>query len=219
MQLQHRFELPASAEQTLDLLRRVDEIASCLPGATATKAGDDRYDLAVRMRFGPLNLSFKGPIEIVSLDPASHSMSVKVRASDAKGQGSASGTTRVSIRETSGVSSVLLDTDLVIGGRIAQMGRGMVADVSNDLLAKFVENLKAKYLEAAPRTPVEAERSSAALSNDAPTWPAVAPRHGDMLQPAAPTAQDEQYVDVSAAVGRAMWSRLARLIFFWRKRR
>lgn len=193
MQLQHKFELPISARDTWALLNRVEDITPCLPGATATRVDDEHFNITMKIRFGPLDLMFKGMVEIVERDDAAYRLVIKTKANDAKGQGSASGTTTATIAEEGGVTHVVLDTELMIGGRIAQMGRGMVAEVSNELLGRFVGNLKAKLL----------------ADSKANAAPAVA--SGEAVEPA------EEYVDVGAAVRRAMWRRLVDWIFFWRK--
>lgn len=201
MQLQHKFDLPMPAVKAWELLNRVEEITPCLQGASAVAAGDDRFNIQMKLRFGPLDLVFKGVVEITERDPVAHRMVLKTKANDARGQGSASGTTVAQMSELAGTTNIVLDTDLMIGGRIAQMGRGMVGDVSNDLLAKFVANLKAKFL--VENTPQQEPTSIPGLSSAPSNTPA----------PAA----TEDYVDVGAAVRRAMWRRLLNVIFFWRK--
>lgn len=222
MQLQHKFELPLPARETWTLLNRIEEITPCLPGATAVEVSEDRYDIDLKIRFGPLDLRFKGVVEIAERDVAGHKLVVKTKANDAKGQGSASGTTVATMTEEAGVTRVVLDTELMIGGRIAQMGRGMVADVSNELLARFVANLKTRFL-------AESE-ASGATANVAPNPPAgsgnsqegghahAAPTARPVNTPTAqPAARAEEYADVGGAVRRAMWRRFLNLIFFWRK--
>lgn len=195
------------------LLNRIEDITPCLPGATAIRVTDDRYDIVMKIRFGPLDLMFKGAVDITQRDPATHTLAVKTKANDAKGQGSASGATVATMSEEAGITRVVLDTDLMIGGRIAQMGRGMVADVSNELLGRFVGNLKTRFLAASQAkagtdTPAAAADPSPAAVGAAPVPPEVR---------AAPAGQAEEYVDVGGAVRRAMWRRLINLIFFWRK--
>jgi len=226
MQLQHKFELQIPAGETLDLLTRVEEITPCLPGASATKAGDNRYEVLMKIRFGPLDLAFKGVIEIVECDREAHRLVVKTKANDAKGQGSASGTTVVTMSESTGVTQVVLNTELMIGGRIAQMGRGLVSDVSNDLLARFVTNLKAKFLaDSSPKG--EATKSNEGSTQGITSLHEIVPIPSEASAPSISTMPrraarpeaglEDAYVDVGAAVRRAMWRRILNTIFFWRR--
>jgi len=213
MQLHHHFELPQRTQDTWNLLNQIEDITPCLPGASATRAGDDRYDILMKMRFGPLDLAFRGALEIIESDPQALKLVVKSKAADAKGQGSASGTTTVTLSEIGDMTRADLTTDLMIGGRIAQMGRGMVGDVSNELLARFVANLKAKFLQD-KKGPVaqppsgDVDRESRAISSDGPAAPA--------RQAEATAAED--VMDVGAAVRRAFWRRILNALFFWRTR-
>ena len=48
--------------------------------------------------------------------------------------------------EEAGATTVSIVTDLSVSGRVAQFGRGVMADVSARLLQQFVHNLEADVL-------------------------------------------------------------------------
>jgi carbon monoxide dehydrogenase subunit G len=148
MKMQHSFELPEDFEQTWNLLNQLDEIAPCLPGATATKIDDDHFSGSVRVRMGPLDMTFKGTIEFVERDKNAGRVVFRSKGSEARGQGTASATTIANLTKQEGGTHVDIDTDLMISGRVAQMGRGMIVEISNDLLERFVSNLKTQRLTA-----------------------------------------------------------------------
>lgn len=204
MQLQHSFDVPLSVPATWNLLGRIDEIASCLPGAKASKAGDGTFEGSVRTRLGPLDMTFKGVTEITERDVPGRRMVMRSKGSEAKGQGTASATTVAVLTEKDAGTHVALDTELVISGRVAQMGRGMLVEVSNDLLERFVANLKRDFstTEAAPTTVAP---SGAAEVPPAPpaaaTGPTVAGSPGRM-------ASTEDAVDLGGLFWRMLWRRI-----------
>jgi carbon monoxide dehydrogenase subunit G len=175
MQLQHSFELTGPVEQAWDLLNKIDELAPCLPGASATRSGDDRFDGSVRMRMGPLDMTFKGTVDVVERDEAAHRVVLRSKGSEARGQGMASATTVANLSQRGDVTHVQLDTDLVITGRIAQMGRGMVVEISNDLFDRFVTNLKTKLAQSSPVIPISTALSAPVEIGECASAPAAAP--------------------------------------------
>lgn len=206
MQLQHSFDVPLSVPATWDLLARIDEIAGCLPGAKASKVADGTFDGSVRTRLGPLDMTFKGVIEITERDVPGRRMVMRSKGSEAKGQGSASATTVAVLTVKNGGTQVALDTDLVISGRVAQMGRGMLVEVSNDLLERFVANLKRDFgvVEVGSTTAAQPENGETTLVPAAPaTAPTVAGNPGRKAVP-------EDAIDVGNLFWRLVWQRIRR---------
>jgi carbon monoxide dehydrogenase subunit G len=171
MKVQHSFELPADFERSWSLLNQVDQLVSCLPGATATKTDDDHFAGSLRVRMGPLDMTFKGTIEFVERDHAAGRLVLRSKGNEMRGQGSASATTVARFSKLDCGTRVDLDTDFMIAGRVAQMGRGMIVEVSNDLLDRFVSNLKSQRIattpvDAAARHPGSPEAAAGESKND-----------------------------------------------------
>lgn len=204
MQLQHSFDVPLAVPATWDLLARIDEIAGCLPGAKASKAADGTFDGSVRTRLGPLDMTFKGAIEITERDLPARRMVMRSKGSEAKGQGSASATTVAVLTGTDGGTHVALNTDLVISGRVAQMGRGMLVEVSNDLLERFVANLKRDFgtVEVCSTTVAQSEDGAA---TPIPPGPATGPT---VAGGSERTAVPEDAVDLGNLFWRVVWRRI-----------
>jgi uncharacterized protein len=116
MKLQHSFDLPQAVEQAWNLLNRIDEIAPCLPGATATRTDDDHFAGSLRVRMGPLDMAFKGTIEFVERDRDGGRVVFRSKGSEARGQGTASATTVARLSKRGEGTHVGLDTDLMISG-------------------------------------------------------------------------------------------------------
>jgi uncharacterized protein len=100
---------------------------------------------------------------------------------------------------------VALNTELAIAGRVAQMGRGTVADVSSDLLDRFVTNLNQRFIDGPETLPTIAQTVSPAPGT-ATAQPTPSPR------------KDDSYVDMGAVVRRAIWRRFVSFFLFWRRR-
>jgi hypothetical protein len=98
---------------------------------------------------GPLDMTFKGTIEFAERDYAAGRLVLRSKGSEMRGQGTASATTVAKFSKLDRGTRVDLDTDFMIAGRVAQMGRGMIVEVSNDLLDRFVSNLKSQRVVTA----------------------------------------------------------------------
>jgi len=161
MKLHHTCEIHAPLERVWELTDNLPEVATCFPGGSATKVDDSHYETAVKLRLGPLDLMFRGKLNVVERNAEESRIVITAKASEMRGQGSATSTTRMHLKGSADVTKVDLDTDLTINGRIAQMGRGVIHDVSQDLLGQFVSNLERKIV----RTDAAQAESPAATAN------------------------------------------------------
>lgn len=141
MQLVHDFSVPVPADQAWDLLVDVKRIAPCLPGAAVTSVDGDSFEGGMRIKVGPISMTFKGDGELVEKDASTRRAVIAARGRDAKGNGGANATVTATLDERDGVTDVHVVTDLDVTGRAAQFGAGVMKDVSNRMLAQFADNL------------------------------------------------------------------------------
>ena len=141
MELVHDFTVPVPADQAFDLLVDIRQIAPCLPGAVITSVEGDAFEGGMKIKLGPISMTFKGDGELVEKDPASRRAVIEARGRDAKGNGGAQATVTASLDEHHGVTDVHVVTDLNVTGKAAQFGGGVMKDVSNRMLAQFADNL------------------------------------------------------------------------------
>jgi carbon monoxide dehydrogenase subunit G len=186
MKLEHSFQVDAPLEAVWARLIDVQQVAPCLPGAEVTEAGEDgSYRGTFSMRLGPTTAVYRGELAVEELDEAAHRVVMRASGQDKRGQGSAKASIVSRMREEAGVTTVDVETDFTITGRLARFGRGgMIQDVSNRLLREFSECLQ-KSIEA-PAAPAAAEA-------EAHPPPAAKPIGG-----------------ISLALG-ALWDRIRRL--------
>jgi carbon monoxide dehydrogenase subunit G len=144
MQLDHRFTVKVPVDRAWAVLTDVERIAPCLPGAQLTGVDGDAYTGHVKVKVGPIVAQFAGRATFVQRDDAAHVAVLRGEGRDTGGKGSASATITASLSDAgNGETECTVRTDLTISGKVAQFGRGALADVSDKLLAQFVANLDA----------------------------------------------------------------------------
>ncbi len=162
MDLNHEFIVNVPVNDAWVILTDLERIAPCLPGAQLTEVEGDTYRGQVKVKVGPIVAQFRGQASFLTRDDASHTASLKAEGRDTTGRGTASATITAqltSVTPTSTTCTVV--TDLTISGKVAQFGRGALADVSDKLLAQFAENLN-QLITAAPATTTAATEVAAA---------------------------------------------------------
>jgi carbon monoxide dehydrogenase subunit G len=166
MKLEHSFDVAAPLERVWQKLIDVEQVAPCLPGAEVTEAGEDgTYHGTFSVRLGPTTAAYRGQLAMDEVDESAHRVVMRASGQDKRGQGSAKATIVSVMREQAGVTTVEVETDFTITGRLARFGRGgMIQDVSNRLLRDFsdclqqsIEGPAAEEGEAAPPPPPTAK--------------------------------------------------------------
>ena len=163
MDLNHEFTVNVPVAEAWAILTDLERIAPCLPGAQLTEVEGDTYRGQVKIKVGPILAQFKGQASFVSRDDVAHKASLKGEGRDTTGKGNASAMITAELTSVTPTSTkCTVHTDLSISGKVAQFGRGALADVSDKLLAQFSENLNQLISAApAPSAPVVAEAAPA----------------------------------------------------------
>jgi len=148
MEIEDSFTVDLPVEEAWRVLLDVERIAPCLPGAQLQEIAGDEYRGVVKVKVGPITAQYKGSARFEEVDDATHAAVLVGKGRDTRGQGDASATVRMSLSERDGGTRVDIATDLSITGKVAQFGRGVMADVSAKLLAQFAESLERDVLRA-----------------------------------------------------------------------
>jgi carbon monoxide dehydrogenase subunit G len=171
MDLHHEFTVPVPATEAWKILTDLERLAPCLPGAQLTEIEGDIYRGQVKLKVGPILAQFKGQASFVSRDDTNFRASLKAEGRDTGGKGNASATITAQLFAVDAASAkCTVDTQLNISGKVAQFGRGALADVSDKLLLQFVDNLN-KLIASQPTGLAPSAPSPA----PAPTKPAATP--------------------------------------------
>jgi uncharacterized protein len=145
IELDNSFTVPVPPEQAWDVLLDVERIAPCMPGASVTSVEGDEIAGQVKVKLGPLSLSYKGTAKFTEKDEASHTIAIQATGKETRGAGTASATVHASLKpdDAEGQTTVSIHTSLNVTGRPAQFGRSLLPEVSGKLIDQFAANLAA----------------------------------------------------------------------------
>ena len=153
MELTNEFRVALPVERAWAVLTDVERIAPCLPGAQLQEIEGDEYRGIVKIKVGPITAQYKGQATFVSQDADTHVAVLRAEGRETRGQGNANATITATLTPDDGGTAVSVVTDLTVTGRVAQFGRGVLADVSAKLLDQFVDNLEQTVLVDEPVAP------------------------------------------------------------------
>jgi carbon monoxide dehydrogenase subunit G len=181
-----KFVVKAEPDAVWSFLTDPEKVASCLPGAAITgKLDDQTWQGTMNLKVGPVSSSYKGKVHFDMLDPASKTAELSASGQETKGKGGADMKMKSVVRKNdAGETEVTATSQVNITGILAQMGRGMIQDVSDQMFQIFSQRLRAQ-LETAPAAPPSA--STAASITAAAALSAGAERP-DTGAPPAPTS-------------------------------
>jgi uncharacterized protein len=186
MKIANQFTVSAPIEQAWDVLCDLKQVIPLMPGAQLVGHEGDEYLGKVKVKVGPVTSEFSGKVRFVEQDREQHRAVIDGKGKESRGTGNAAATVTAQLQEAGDRTSVTVDTDLKIVGKLAQFGSGMLQQVSEKLLGQFVESLEAKLAaESAGSTASPANTAEAASAEEqTPAWP-VNPVPGTNQAPAA----------------------------------
>lgn len=158
MELVHSFRVPVGVEQAWEVLQDIERIAPCMPGAAIDSVDGDDFTGTVKVKLGPIGLTYTGKAKFIEKDAANRRAVLEARGRDVRGAGTASATVTAVLTGDESSSEVSVTTELDITGKPAQLGRGMLAEVGSKLIDQFAASL-AQTLE--PDKPVAPETQAA----------------------------------------------------------
>jgi len=145
MQLEHSFTVPVPVAQAWKVLLDIEQIAPCMPGAILDTVDGDDFTGRVKVKLGPISLTYKGKASFVKKDEATHTAVIDAAGKDQRGNGTAAATVTATLKEEGGSATrVEVLTDLNITGKPAQFGRGVMVDVGNKLIGQFATCVESK---------------------------------------------------------------------------
>jgi carbon monoxide dehydrogenase subunit G len=185
MDLQHHFTVPATIEDTWAAFNDLQRIGGCLPGATITSVDGDDFTGTGKVKLGPISLQYNGTGSYTERDEAARRVVIVAKGKDKRGNGTASATITAKLVADGSGTAVDVDTDLSITGKPAQFGRGVIQDVSDQLLGQFVDCIKDKLTPAPAAAAEPAAAGSGAAGSGAAGSKAAFPLDDSPLPPAA----------------------------------
>jgi len=144
--LTNEFRVGVPVERAWEVLTDVERIAPCMPGAQLQEIEGDEYRGIVKVKVGPITAQYKGAARFVEQDEAGHRAVLRAEGRETRGQGNANATITAQLEPDGDGTKISVMTDLTITGRVAQFGRGVLADVSTKLLGQFADCLQTQLL-------------------------------------------------------------------------
>lgn len=193
MELKDTFTVEVPPERLWEVLTDVERIAPCVPGFELEEVDEPDYRGKMKIKVGAIQMTYDATITFAERDDAARRAVLKVKGKERRGPGAIDATTTATLSGDDGRTTAEMVTEVQVTGRIAQFGRGIIADVSTRLTEKFVANLEQQVLAprpAAPEAPAaEASGTEAAVNAARPaSEPSPPPGEAEPLDLAAVSA-------------------------------
>jgi uncharacterized protein len=144
MQLDNAFTVTAPIDEVWTTLMEFDRVARCVPGAEVVgQLSDDVYQVAMRVKLGPMTMQYGGELEVIERDEEAHRAVLRGKAKEARGQGNADATAELKLSQEGEQVRGTVHADVRLLGRAAAMGQGVITSVADQILAQFAKNLQA----------------------------------------------------------------------------
>ena len=200
MRIENDMHVSASMEEAWALLTDIPAIAPCLPGAKLIGQDGHTYEGTMKVKVGPIVAEYSGTATVVEMNETDRTVKLTASGRDKRGAGNASADIFASMVEDDGGTTVSIATDLKVAGKVAQFGRGAMADISKKLLGQFVECIEAKLQQADVVDEAETEPETIEAPNDEAE--ASAP------EPEVSIDDDDDVLDLMGVAGGALAKRL-----------
>lgn len=172
MELSNEIEVNAGVEEVWAAFNDPERIAPCLPGAQLQEIEGEEMRGVVKVKVGPITAQYKGAAVYQERDKDNWRIVIKGDGRGSSGNASALITAKLDPLADD-KTKVNVDTDLTITGKVAQFGRGAIADVSTKLMGQFADNLEALIEEGPGEEPAAEEPAPAEAADEKPAEPTV----------------------------------------------
>jgi carbon monoxide dehydrogenase subunit G len=143
MELEHSFSVPVPVERAWDVLLDVERVAPCMPGATLDSVSGDEIAGRIKVRVGPISMTYAGTAKFTERDKAAGVVTLEAAGKETRGAGTASASVRSQLKADGDQTDVTVHTTLTVTGKPAQFGRGVLTEVGGKLIGIFADNLAA----------------------------------------------------------------------------
>jgi carbon monoxide dehydrogenase subunit G len=198
MDLEHSFTIPVSPEQAWRILLDVEQVAPCMPGATIDKVDGDVISGKVKVKVGPVSLTYAGSARFTEKDETTRTVVLDASGKETRGSGTAAAKVTSSLQDEGGQTRVVVHTSMTVTGRPAQFGRGVIAEVSGRIIEKFATNLASQLAGGQLAPPAAGPSGNAGTSGAAASGAggvAAAGRNGGGAASGAPAHAAQQPIE------------------------
>jgi carbon monoxide dehydrogenase subunit G len=207
MRFENHFDVDAPLQEVWEALLDVERVAPTVPGARVLeRTGEDAYKVAIKVKVGPMSMTYNGAVEITDRDPEAHRAVMRARAKESRGQGTADADVTMELGGDGGHTSATVITEVQLSGKVATMGQGVLQDVSGRLIGTFADNLAAML--AGGGEPAAAEPTVAAVAPTGAPAPEAAPTPPTPPSPSPPPPSSAEALDLGSLGGAMVADRL-----------
>lgn len=161
MKLVNEFDVGVPVDRTWDTLLDVPRVARALPGAKIDPEGDGgQWRGTMKIKLGPVTTEYAGTARVQDVDEDDHVASYRVEGREASGQGSAAATITTRLASAGAGTKVVVETDMQVTGRQAQLGRNLMEDVAGAILGEFAGRLEQELTGTADAAPSAATQAA-----------------------------------------------------------
>jgi carbon monoxide dehydrogenase subunit G len=168
MKLENEFVVPVPRDEAWDVLMDVERIAPCMPGATFDGFEGDSFKGRVKVKLGPITVTYSGVAKFVERDKEGGRAIIDAAGKESRGSGTANATIETILLDQGATTLVKVTTDLNITGKPAQFGRGVMVEVGTKILGQFADCLAGQLASGTPEAEVESTGGSAEGGKAAP---------------------------------------------------
>jgi uncharacterized protein len=142
MVFDNSFTVDKPIDEVWSTILDLEKVVPCVPGAKVLEKTGDKSVLAeVKIKLGSMSMTYTAPAEIIEQDDAAHRAVVSGKAKEAGGQGNAEAKVELQLAEAGTGTEAKIHSDINVTGKAAQMGEGVIAAVTEGMIAQFAENL------------------------------------------------------------------------------
>jgi carbon monoxide dehydrogenase subunit G len=200
MEFDNVFSVTAPIDEVWAAILDVERVAPRVPGARVIEqTGDNAYKVAIKVRLGPLSMTYTGNVKVVEQDDDAHRAVMRANATEARGQGVAEATVELRLTADGEQTRGAIHSDVAISGKAAAMGQGVIGDVSARIIDTFAENLAAMLAgEGEPDVPGEPVTRTAPAAGTGAAPPPEGITGAPAPPPPAPAQEEEAGLPVLA---------------------
>ena len=201
MEMDHSFTVPVPPDQAWDILLDVERIAPCMPGASVDEVDGDVVNGRIKVKVGPVSLTYKGTAKFTERDADAHVVVLEASGKETRGAGTASATVRASMTPDGSGTGVTMHTTMNVTGRPAQFGRGVMVEVGSKLVEQFATNLAKLISEGSGANPGSGDAGTAVDGADVDGTSVDGAGAAASAVPAAPSTAGAADTTTAPAVG------------------
>lgn len=203
MKLRNSFSIDRPPAEVFDAFLDVERIATCMPGSRLLGEPEPgTYEGEVKVKVGPLGVAYAGRLQLLEADREALRLTMRAKGREQRGAGNADAHVVAQLTDQDGGTLVSIDTDLSVRGKVAQFGRGVIGEVTDQIMQTFAANVEQLLVSGG----VSPAPTGTATRTSAPTArPTAQPGTEPAAQPTAqPTAEPAGGEDLD------VWSLLVR---------